>query len=557
LNRGNGQPFGQGYQAQVSGGLKLFFTPTLIHLATVANQSARQKHFTFYITALDRNCPIEGESRRVVQLTVKPFPAYRAPRLDSLVSTAGQVRLHFWSGFDTLSIDSADIVNFAGALSPANQQMLLQKSIDRRIRAFDGLRIYKAVQRNGPYQLLATITDPRTRSWLDNSSVPGNFYYIEHLSGRPQLALRSQDTLSTCNIGQLDVVSPQGNWLCGASSLALNASLQGAGRSYTWYRNQQLLSGQSGPGIVVSDSGAYVVVVYDSVIGCSSTSNPFRVRRGGPFLQEQLCAVTVDTLTGRNLILWQKTPDQGTRSYWVLRERTPGVYDTLANIPWALAGAFLDTGATTTLTSWKYTLLLEDSCGQLSGLSAVHRSMHLTAQTNANNEVILTWNGYEGRPIGFQRIMYAHNGTTFTAIGTVAPTERVFTHSQAPAGPKAYFVAFGSPADCQVGPGFSYPAGVASNMVDVGSGVGLPWLDTHRAVVYPNPGTGLFRASWGVPAVEQQELQLYNSYGQKVRSFRLPAGESALELDLQGEAPGVYMLRSPGSAWIERIVLLR
>lgn len=559
LTRGNSQPYGQGYVAVGSGGVKLVFAPEVVHLGSMGSQGPKPKMYPFQIAALDRNCPIEGESRRVVQVRVKPFMPFVRPEFDSVVLHQGRNRLHFWSGLDTLSIDSVDLANFSGAMSPANQLALLQKSIARRERAFDGLRIYKGITRNGPFQLLATITNPRQQTFTDNSLLPGSFYYLESVTGRPLVGRTSLDTLGGCSVGALEVLSAQSNWLCdGGATLQLTSSLIQSGLSYQWYRNGLPLAGQIATAITVNAVGDYQIVVFNQNTGCFSNSPVFRVKRGQVFTNEQVCAVTVDSLTGRNLILWERTLDQGTKNYLLMREYlNSGQYDTIARIPFALAGAYLDTAAETTSSAWRYTLLLEDTCGQRSQPSPIHRSMHLTAQAGSNNEVVLNWNGYEGKAIGLQRVMFAHNSTNFTLLGDVAYDTRILTHYMAPPGPKAYYISIGTGDDCELLPGISFPAGTLSNVALVGSGVGLPWLDQHKAVVYPNPGTGLFRATWDVPTLEEQQLQLYNGQGQLLRTYRLQAGERTLELDLQGEATGIYLLRSQGSAWSQRLVLVR
>ena len=153
--------------------------------------------------------------------------------------------------------------------------------------------------------------------------------------------------------------------------------------------------------------------------------------------------------------------------------------------------------------------------------------------------------------------MYNHKGFPYTLVANVSPSTRALTHIFALPGSKAYFIAIGSGDDCEILPGISYPAGTTSNIALIGSSVGLTWLDAHPAVVYPNPGTGMFRVSWDAPALEEQQLQVYNGQGQLVRNFKLYAGENTLELDLQREAPGIYLLRSQGSAWSQRLVLVR
>lgn len=559
LVRGNGQSFGQGYAAAGTGGVKIIFMPQTQHLGAQGSQGPVAKAYPFQITALDRNCPIEGEARRVVQLNVKPFEPYIRPVFDSVVLHQGRNRLHFWSGLDTLYIDPVDLANFSGTLSPSNQQALLQKAIGRRERAFGGLLIYKGITRTGPFQLLATITNPRQRTFTDTSILPGSFYYLESLTGRPLTTRQSLDTLGGCTVGNLEVLSSQSNWLCdGGATLQLTSSLVQSGFSYQWYRNGVPLPGQIAPSIIVNSIGNYQLVIFNQNTVCFSNSPVFRVKRGQVFTNEQLCAVTVDSITGRNLILWERTFDKGTKNYLLLREYfNTGQFDTIAHIPFELAGAYLDTAVETNSSAWRYTLLLEDSCGQRSPLSAIHRSMHLTAQAGSNNEVVLNWNGYEGKTIGLQRVMFAHNSTTFTLLTDVSFNIRTMTHYFAPPGPKAYYISIGTGNDCELASGISFPAGTLSNIAQVGSGVGLPWLDRHQATIYPNPSAGLFRVSWDVPASEVQLVQLYNGQGKLVGTYSLHVGESALEIDLQDQAPGIYLLRSQGSVWSQRLVLVR
>ncbi len=72
-------------------------------------------------------------------------------------------------------------------------------------------------------------------------------------------------------------------------------------------------------------------------------------------------------------------------------------------------------------------------------------------------------------------------------------------------------------------------------------------FDQTRALqVFPNPTTGVTRASFYLVNPDNVELNLYNTFGQKVRNLQpgyLSSGEHQVEIDARNLAPGVYILQ--------------
>ena len=72
-------------------------------------------------------------------------------------------------------------------------------------------------------------------------------------------------------------------------------------------------------------------------------------------------------------------------------------------------------------------------------------------------------------------------------------------------------------------------------------------FDQTRALqVFPNPTSGVTRASFYLVNPGNVELNLYNTFGQKVRNLQpgyLSSGEHQVEIDLQNLTPGVYILQ--------------
>lgn len=55
--------------------------------------------------------------------------------------------------------------------------------------------------------------------------------------------------------------------------------------------------------------------------------------------------VIVDSLTGKNVVIWEKTPDAGIAGYQVYRETTIGDYEVIGTIGHEVPGLFTDEDA--------------------------------------------------------------------------------------------------------------------------------------------------------------------------------------------------------------------
>jgi hypothetical protein len=112
---------------------------------------------------------------------------------------------------------------------------------------------------------------------------------------------------------------------------------------------------------------------------------------------EEPCVATVSS-DYTNLVVWERTPYVGTASYNIFKEtETPGEYQFLANIPVGQLSVFEDVLSDPRQGSSKYKIASIDTCGNESGPSIYHKTMHLDISTGMDStEVVLTWDSYEG-----------------------------------------------------------------------------------------------------------------------------------------------------------------
>jgi hypothetical protein len=99
----------------------------------------------------------------------------------------------------------------------------------------------------------------------------------------------------------------------------------------------------------------------------------------------------------RNLIVWERTPEVGTESYNIYIEKATGEFEFLDNLPANLLSVFEDTLSDVRRRSYKYKIASVDTCGNESGWSYYHKTMHLQVSPGADTtEVHLSWQNYEG-----------------------------------------------------------------------------------------------------------------------------------------------------------------
>jgi len=113
--------------------------------------------------------------------------------------------------------------------------------------------------------------------------------------------------------------------------------------------------------------------------------------------QEKICLVTVDRTTGRNLIVWERTPEKGTAFYNVYRED-----EIIGTVPYSDLSVFADMTADPEKRAHIYQISAVDTCGNESILSPYHKP-HFLQFVSTDGGVNLGWDDYlvEGDSMNF------------------------------------------------------------------------------------------------------------------------------------------------------------
>lgn len=231
---------------------------------------------------------------------------------------------------------------------------------------------------------------------MSTSNIQHGNYYAYATNSKDSLSDRSESSVIIYNIPDINL--GEDILECDGTEIMLDA---GAGYdSYLWSPGEA--TSQS---IMVSEQGEYVATVTD-IHGCKN-SDTISVLYAKPF-QEKICLITIDLLSGKNLIIWEKTPDKGTVAYQIHRQtQVTNVYEQIDSVPYEALSIFKDTVADPEKRQWVYKITTVDTCGNVSDIETAkfHKPLFLQ-YVSTDDGVNLEWEKYEVQGSEIEFITY-------------------------------------------------------------------------------------------------------------------------------------------------------
>jgi hypothetical protein len=115
-------------------------------------------------------------------------------------------------------------------------------------------------------------------------------------------------------------------------------------------------------------------------------------------LRQDLCIITVDSVTTTNLLVWEKVQTVGIDYYTIYRETSnQGEYILIDTVESDNISLFNDVIASPSERSWSYKIGAVNVCGEEGPLSIAHRTIHLDLLDLGSNSVQVNWNAYQGK----------------------------------------------------------------------------------------------------------------------------------------------------------------
>ncbi|MBI2966974.1 MAG: T9SS type A sorting domain-containing protein, partial [Bacteroidetes bacterium] len=277
------------------------------------------------------------------------------------------------------------------------------------------------------------------------SGLPAGLYFVAVTDNSGCLTTKS---VAINNIGapEIEVLS-MNNTGCGmTSSGAIDIGVTGGAGGYSYQWNDSSTTQD----ITGLSEGEYAVTVSDSA-GCVSIEHVI-IESAMPAVQP-ICMVTVDSLTGKNLVVWDKSlvaPDIS--DFRIYKEGSAsGVYNLIATVPYSDQSEYRDMAANPLQRSWRYRITAVDSCGNESEFSEIHKTMHLAINLGLGNKINLIWDPYEGFNYTTFVIYRGTNPNQIDSLDALPSTLHSYTDLNPPQTPNLYYIVSALyPGECTV-----------------------------------------------------------------------------------------------------------
>jgi hypothetical protein len=268
--------------------------------------------------------------------------------------------------------------------------------------------------------------------------------------------------------------------------------------------------------------------------------------------QPHICMVTYDTVTQKNIVIWNKTETSLISQVNIYKETFQNeVYEKIAEVPYVNPGIYLDTNSFPLIRSFKYKISFVDTNNHETEKSPYHKTIHL----NINAGIYgfnLIWNHYEGFEFLSYHIYRKLGNDPYELIAGIASNIDSYTDFYVQSGLVTYYIEVVRPEPCNPlkSEGFN---SVVSN-VATAAPLGIEDDQKSGAIVYPNPAHDKAYVVLNSKTGKFNTLELFRPNGQLV--YTTKSSDVRSDLDLSMLTSGVYFLRisSENSTVVKKII---
>ncbi|MFH0893979.1 MAG: two-component regulator propeller domain-containing protein [Bacteroidota bacterium] len=315
------------------------------------------------------------------------------------------------------------------------------------------------------------------------------------------------------------------------------SSSSGNSYSYLWS------NGETTKNITTSTAGKYSVIV--SSANCYTYSDTVEVIVSSPFAGQELCMVTVDTLYGKNMIMWEKPVSTAIESFKVYKETTiAGFYQLLETVPYDSSSFIIDYFSNPVQRSDRYKISVVDTCGNESDKSTEHRTIQLAVSQGVPSGHHLHWNSYEGFPYGTFYIWQGLTTSTLVKIDSIQSSLNDQTYTTPPAGELYYLVTIKKADSCNISlnkaSSGTYTTSV-SNMEQFRLISDIDEEGLEQISLMPNPANTFFTLGGIMRPVQVCVMDVTGKI-----IFETSCKENSLKISTDSWAAGMYTLRVTG-----------
>lgn len=351
----------------------------------------------------------------------------------------------------------------------------------------------------------------------------------------------------------VQLVGPNNGLICQGSSFTLNTVAPDV-VSYVWKKDGVIIPSATGASFTSDSTGVYDVVV-SSVFACNNSAST-HINFSSNNIVQPICLVTVDSTTGKNVVVWERVNKPAQTTYLVYKETNiSNIYNLIGSVPADSIGLFADTSSAPDVKADRYKISSLDTCGNESVKSAAHKTMHLNINAGLGNSWNLIWESYEGNPVNTINIYRGTSASNLTLLTSVQGSINSYTDLTPPSGSVYYMVTvdFGTSCDPSVLRKTAFSTTQSNIVSHIGTGVAEASVIGNISV-FPNPSaTGIFTLANEYS--KTLSVKLFDVNG-KLVDEQAHISAQATQLDYSTLKDGVYLLQVTSGDKIQHIRLV-
>lgn len=279
---------------------------------------------------------------------------------------------------------------------------------------------------------------------------------------------------------------------------------------------------------------------------------------------QQLCVVTVDTLSTHNEIIWQKNGASNIDSFRVYRVQTAFVDTLIATVGFNDLSSVVDVNSNPNVTSYTYKVAAVDFCGNEGPKSGAHQTIHLQSiYSPSPAKMDLSWNLYSGATVSNYRVLRdtAYSGNWVVLINNLAPNATSYTDYTIPTNATSVQyrvdVIWANSCDPTQRVTASVINTTKSNTKDFITGVVTDVKKQSELLnsisLYPNPTKDIFEIEMQ-SALEHADIQITNQLGSIVKTVAMNYTDKA-SVNISDLSSGIYYvtIKTPFGSVTKRV----
>lgn len=262
-----------------------------------------------------------------------------------------------------------------------------------------------------------------------------------------------------------------------------------------------------------------------------------------------ICMVSVDQLSGKNIIVWEPVESEFISEYIVYRETNQSnVYEEIGSVAQNSATVFIDVNSNPIVQASRYKLGFRDSEGVEYPKSDFHQTIHLTISPGVGSAWNLIWSPYFGFEVQSYNVYRGSSPDEMELIATISGNFTSFTDFGGTGASVYYMVEVVSPNPCSPQNPLSGIASFGSTTSNIASNVLTSISDSqenqNKLAVYPIPANQSVNIKFEDAMEGTTKFEVVNQLGQVVKTVEIfvESMYSEYRLDVSDLQNGIYFL---------------